>query len=180
MGIAVSRATVARKKMKQKIEPITFPISVYDKYLLKSSWRQLEAKQVEFGVGLFQSVFLKRPELINKFPEFKSMDDLEEMKSWHLLKGHPRKLSFAFNLAIDSIDDGLAFIEKIESIGYKHIDKMSDNDMELMGAAIIETVRDLTPAGLWTRDVEKAWKSLYSYICKLFKDSIEKAKSTTC
>ena len=80
---------------------------------------------------IFYSVFLKRPDLINKFPEFKSMDDLEEMKNWHLLKGHPRKLSFAFNLAIDSIDDGLAFIEKIESIGYKHIDKMSDNDMEV-------------------------------------------------
>ena len=40
--------------MKQKIEPVCFPISMYDKYLLKSNWNQLATKQVEFGVGLFE------------------------------------------------------------------------------------------------------------------------------
>lgn len=72
-----------------------------------------------------------KPDLIKKFPEFKSMHDLEDMKSGNVLQGHPRKLSFAFNLAIDSLDDGLTFIEKIESIGHKHLDKMSDTDMEV-------------------------------------------------
>ena len=72
-----------------------------------------------------------KPELIKKFPEFQSMQDLENMKSLKILRGHPRKLSFAFNLAIDSLDDGIAFIEKIESIGHKHVNKMSDADMEV-------------------------------------------------
>ena len=80
---------------------------------------------------LFQRVFALKPELISKFPEFQHMQDLEDMKSGKMLKGHPRKLSFAFNLAIDSLDDGLTFIEKIESIGHKHLDKMSDTDMEV-------------------------------------------------
>lgn len=46
----------------------------------------------------------------------------------------------------------------------------------MMGIAVISTVESLTPTGLWTKDVEKAWQSLYKYICKLFKDSIEKAR----
>ena len=53
MGISISK-TNGRKIMKQKIEPVCFPISMYDKYLLKSNWNQLAAKQVEFGVGLFE------------------------------------------------------------------------------------------------------------------------------
>lgn len=72
-----------------------------------------------------------KPELIEKFPEFANMQDLEDMKASKMLQGHPRKLSFAFNLAIDSLDNGLTFIEKIESIGHKHLDKMSDTDMEV-------------------------------------------------
>ena len=59
------------------------------------------------------------------------MQDLEDMKRSNALQGHPRKLAFAFNLAIDSLDDGLVFIEKIESIGHKHVDKMSHSDMEV-------------------------------------------------
>ena len=46
----------------------------------------------------------------------------------------------------------------------------------MMGMAIVSTAESLTPNGMWTKDVEKAWESLYKYICKLFKDSIEKAR----
>ena len=81
-----------------------------------------------------------KPELIKKFPEFQSMQDLEDMKASKILKGHPRKLSFAFNLAIDSLDDGIAFIEKIESIGHKHVNKMADADMEVRNMKTRTTV----------------------------------------
>ena len=81
-----------------------------------------------------------KPELIKKFPEFQCMHDLEDMKSSNVLTGHPRKLSYAFDLAINSLDDGLVFIEKIESIGHKHLDKMSDADMEVRGRNFNTTI----------------------------------------
>ena len=46
----------------------------------------------------------------------------------------------------------------------------------MMGMAIVDTAESLTPTGMWTKDVERAWQSLYTYICKLFKESIEKAR----
>ena len=54
MGILVSRTIVKQEVTKTTVEPITFPVSTYDKYLLKSNWKQIEHKQLEFGVGLFQ------------------------------------------------------------------------------------------------------------------------------
>ena len=68
------------------------------------------------------------------------MHDLEDMKSSNILKGHPRKLSYAFDLAINSLDDGLVFINKIESIGHKHLDKMSDADMEVRNSNCITLI----------------------------------------
>eukprot|EP00112_Aurelia_sp_Birch-Aquarium-sp1_P004586 Seg152.8 transcript_id=Seg152.8/GoldUCD/mRNA.D3Y31 product="Globin-2 A chain" protein_id=Seg152.8/GoldUCD/D3Y31 len=176
MGILASRTIVKQEVIKTTVQPITFPVSTYHKYLLKSNWKQIEHKQLEFGVGLFQRLFRLRPDLVGKFTEFEDPKEIENLKTWTMLKGHPRKLAYAFNLAIDSLDDGLLFIEKIESIGHKHIDKMSDADMEVMGEAVIGTVRELTPSGCWSLDVENAWQSLYGYICKLFKDSIQKAR----
>ena len=68
---------------------------------------------------------------MSKFTEFKGMKDIEELKSWPILKGHPMKLSYAFNLAIESVEDGNVFIEKIESLGAKHLDKLKDDDLKV-------------------------------------------------
>ena len=78
-----------------------------------------------------------RPDLVGKFTEFEDPKEIENLKTWTILKGHPRKLAYAFNLAIESLDDGLLFIEKIESIGHKHIDKMSDEDMKVRSTTIL-------------------------------------------
>ena len=56
------------------------------------------------------------------FPEFQSLEDIEELKKWTFLIGHPMKLCRAFDEAIESLDDGDLFISKMEQLGEKHLE----------------------------------------------------------
>eukprot|EP00794_Sanderia_malayensis_P017223 gene17223-18944_t len=131
MGIRVSTITL-RKQSKHLRDTTSFPISEYDKYLLKSSWGMLANKQLRFGIGLFYRLFTLRPDIAPKFTEFGEMESAEELKTWTELKGHPKKLAYAFNLAISCLDDANDFITKIESLGEKHLRKLKSEDMQFL------------------------------------------------
>ncbi len=79
----------------------------------------------------FSRLFKLRPDFIPKFTEFRDLNDVDQLLTWQELKGHPKKLSFAFGLAINSLNDGDVFIAKIESLGTKHLEKLETEDMKV-------------------------------------------------
>ena len=60
------------------------------------------------------------------FPEFENLDNIEDLKLWPELQGHPRKIVRAFQEAIGSVDDGNLFIETMIALGEKHKTRLKD------------------------------------------------------
>ena len=60
------------------------------------------------------------------FPEFNNLENIEDLKLWPTLQGHPRKFVHALISAIDSIDDANLFIDTMINLGERHKKRIKD------------------------------------------------------
>lgn len=152
-----------------------FPLSMYQKSLLKYTWEDLDKKAVKFGNEIFYRLFTEHPEMRTLFPEFFYLHDLEELRQMDRLTGHPKKIVSAIREAIQSLDDADVFIRNLEMLGEKHLENnLRPEYLSALGTAFSRSVQEVLGAAEYTKDVKRAWNDMYNFICKLLKCGLAK------
>ncbi|XP_065051870.1 neuroglobin-like [Rhopilema esculentum] len=151
-----------------------FPLSMYQKSLIQETWDTVEKDLLIFGTGIFHKLFKAKPELLSVFPEFGYLESIDEILQLPRLTGHPKKITQAIREAIKSLDDAENFMTKLEALGQKHVENSLRPDyLHALGDAFVQQVQEILRDDC-TKDVQKAWRDFYNFICKLMKQGLAK------
>eukprot|EP00112_Aurelia_sp_Birch-Aquarium-sp1_P006472 Seg1715.3 transcript_id=Seg1715.3/GoldUCD/mRNA.D3Y31 product=Neuroglobin protein_id=Seg1715.3/GoldUCD/D3Y31 len=164
-------------KTRETITIKTFPLSIYQKELLKQTWKELQNNIVTLGNGIFYRLFKERPDLVTIFPTFGNVQDFEKIKNHPVLLGHPKNITYTFRAAIMLLDDTDAFITELETLGGKHEYELKTEHLNALGTAIMDQIEEIL-GNSCTLDVKNAWTDFYATIVKLMKQGFAKGAKT--
>eukprot|EP00058_Branchiostoma_floridae_P024526 XP_002610016.1 hypothetical protein BRAFLDRAFT_99970 [Branchiostoma floridae] len=123
------------------------PLDARQKFHLEKSWKSVARNIDRAGMFMFLRLFRDCPEMIEKYPELRGMDDQEELRNSQFLQEHSQRVLDAFDHTIDSLDDVDYVIQLLKKIGQMHADlELKPDDMWKLEqpflAAVAECLED--------------------------------------
>ncbi|XP_050028831.1 uncharacterized protein [Dermacentor andersoni] len=145
------------------------------KNLIRSTWRTFCNDNREYGVLMFLSLFVKHPELLPMFRNFRSKH-VATLKDDPAFRAHGCAVGYHLTSMVENLTDPATFEVLVRRNATEHLRRkgVTPHHFELMGECVVGVLqakeeRIMTPAAV------EAWKKFLSYMVAIIKDVFDKA-----
>ncbi|XP_065289757.1 uncharacterized protein [Dermacentor albipictus] len=145
------------------------------KNLVRSTWRTFCNDNREYGVLMFLSLFVKHPEFLRMFHNFRSKH-VATLKDDPAFRAHGCAVGYHLTSMVENLTDPAAFEVLVRRNATEHLRRkgVTPHHFELMGGCVVDVLqakegRIMTPAAL------EAWKKFLSFMVAIIKDVFDKA-----
>ncbi|KAL1476457.1 hypothetical protein MTO96_036478 [Rhipicephalus appendiculatus] len=146
-----------------------------EKNLIKSTWSIFCSNNREFGVLLFLSLFVRHPEYLPMFRNFRAKH-VAELKDDPAFRAHGCAVGYHLTSMVDNILDPVTFELLVRRNATDHLRRrgVEPHHFEVMGEVVVDVLqakeeRLMTPATV------DAWKKFLSYMVAIITDVFDKA-----
>ncbi|XP_075539519.1 uncharacterized protein LOC142574282 [Dermacentor variabilis] len=145
------------------------------KNLIRSTWRTFRNDNREYGVLMFLSLFVKHPEFLPMFHNFRSKH-VATLKDDPAFRAHGCAVGYHLTSMVENLTDPATFEVLVRRNATEHLRRkgVTPHHFELMGECVLDVLqakeeRIMTPAAV------EAWKKFLSYMVAIIKDVFDKA-----
>lgn len=141
-----------------------------EKKLIKDSWHNFCSENREYGVLLFLSLFVKHPEYLPLFKNFRCKH-VAELRDDPAFRAHGCAIGYHLTSMVDSLGDPATFEVLVRRNATEHLRRKGVRPFhfQVLGDCLVDVLqakddRGLTPAAL------EAWKKFISYMVAITED----------